>query len=110
MYEKILERIMEKLSTMDDRLDKMDARFDKLDDRFDKMDEEFKELKENIRLLDNRITEEHELTREESKNEIQYVYDKVNDLGQDFSTVKIVTADNMKSIAILQAIKDKTKM
>ncbi len=100
------ERLNSMESTMDERFNTMDERFNTMDERFNTMDERFEDLKQDIKRLDNRITEEHRLTRKESKHEIQYVYDEVKELRQDFSTVKLVTADNMKSIAKLQTKKN----
>ncbi|MBS4535067.1 hypothetical protein GOQ29_05465 [Clostridium sp. D2Q-14] len=114
VMEKRLDGMDGRFDVMEKRLDGMDERFDAVEKRFDcvedKMTDGFNKVNEDIEKLNNRITEEHEITREETKHEIQYVHDKITDLNQDFSTVKIVTADNMRAIAKIQSKKDSTKM
>ena len=55
--------------------------------------------------LEQTIITENEITREELKTEIQYVYDELQDLRADFTNIEQVTAKNWLDISRIKAIK-----
>lgn len=97
--EKLLKEILEEVKKLDSKVTSLDSKVTSLEVR---MTEGMQKLDDRITLVESSLIEAHEITREELKHEIQSNYTDINSLKSDFTTVKLVTADNMRSIANME--------
>lgn len=105
----ILESIQQQMLSVENRFDTMENntnnRFDAMDNRFNAMDNRFNAMDHRFDDMEKFISKEIQSTRDELKLEIQYVYDEVKGLKDDFSNIEQVTAKNWLDISRLKSVR-----
>ena len=98
---KRFEALEGRFDTLEGRFDTLEGRFDTLENRFDTME---KNTNDKFKSIEKLIAEETQLTRDELKAEIQFVYDKVETLKDDINIIEQNTAKNSLDISRIKSV------
>ena len=128
----ILELLLEKVTKLDDTVAKLDDKVTKLDDTVAKLDDKVAKLDDTVAKLDDKVTKledgQNELKadvkylkqmtkaifdqtadltefRTETKQSLEKINEKIDNLSSDLALVEVVSAKNMGDIAKLKLIK-----
>ena len=99
---KMLEGMQQQMTSMQEQITSLEKNTNQ---RFDAVDQRFEGIDQRLDSLEQTIITENEITREELKTEIQYVYDELQELRTDFTNIEQVTAKNWLDISRIKAIK-----
>lgn len=99
---KMLEGMQQQMTSMQEQITSLEKNTNQ---RFDAVDQRFEGIDQRLDSLEQTIITENEITREELKTEIQYVYGELQELRTDFTNIEQVTAKNWLDISRIKAIK-----
>ncbi len=112
--DKRFEQIDKRFEQIDKRFEQIDKRFEQIDEHFNKLEGEVQDNREEIKKLEEKLTSQHDMTREELKKEISYVYTEARDIDKKVDSiskdVKFIKHKEFQNEQELFELKDQLKV